>query len=451
MCYPKGMISHTPILKKAFVLEPELSEEGLICKYRIDDQVLVNRYEFPAGINKDKIKSATAKKMSRWMAIASSFGLFSIAYLDELICEFPLTSDEVAFFEKIFYLGFGEFKLTNSIPLNTTTTLSSSVSIIPSEPQTKDVSALSRELSGKSLLLNGGGKDGSVSASILSQNGIDFTWFQRGDSVAQQQVVQAWDKPLLSVKRILDPNRKGGVYSGHRPMSAGIATLAMLCAYLYDYSYVIASNESSANEGNVTIDGFTVNHQYSKSLEFEMDFQALFRGAGIYDVNYFSLLRPLNELQIASFTKNLSNAQLAAIVSCNNGTSTGIWCLQCPKCAFIALVIYAVSPDVARGIWGTTDVMNTPSLLPYISELLDPSQDKPLECVGTLDECHIAANLILKNDSREAFLDTSIKEVLARFLPENVEAHIPSSLSDHQIPDSFEPALVYIQQSLNEA
>lgn len=437
------------LLKKAIIFEPDLSEDKLVCRYRIDNQTFINTYEFPAGINIDKVDTETAKQLSRWMAIASSFGLFSVAYLDELVCDFPISSNDVTFFEKVFYLGFGEFKLTNAIPLTTTTTLSSTMGTTPSSPPRDFAAQHTSQTSGRSLLLNGGGKDGSVSASILSRNNIDFSWFQRGNSVAQQQVVQAWDKPLITVKRILDPNRKKGVYSGHRPMSAGIAFLAMLSAYLYDYRYVIASNESSANEGNVTIDGFTVNHQYSKSLEFEMDFQTLFRNAGIHDVSYFSLLRPLNELQIATFTKGLNSAQLAAIVSCNNGTTTGTWCLKCPKCAFIALVIYAVGPNVAAGIWGDIDVINTPTLLPYITELIDPSQDKPLECVGTLDECHIAANLILQNDSRKPFLATQTKETLHRFLPLGTETRIPSSIGPHQLPDEFKSVLTYMQQSLS--
>ena len=443
------MNQHAIVLKKARVLEPILSNDTLVCRYEIDGETFTNVYEFPEGMNLQRLTSETAQKLSQWMAIASSFGLFSLGYLTEIECEFRLTKYDVAFFEKIFYLGFGEFKLTNSIPLNTTTTLISSYEIDTTDRSDVRTSALPN--TGKSLLLNGGGKDGSVSASLLSLNGIDFTWFQRGNSVAQQQVSNAWDKPVLEVRRVLDPNRKAGIYAGHRPMSAGIAFLSMLTAYLFDYSHVIASNEASANEGNTTIDGFTVNHQYSKSLEFETDLQNLFLTAGIHEIGYFSLLRPLSELQIASFTKNLSQNQLSAIVSCNNGTSTGVWCLACPKCAFIALVIYATDPNVARGIWGDVNVINTPSLAPYIEELLDPSQEKPLECVGTLDECHIAAGLILQHDASQAFLGNETKEMLQRFIPKDLEARMPATLEPHKIPGAFQPVLNFVQQSLSGA
>lgn len=443
------MVHQTPLLKKAIIRAPHLTETSLICTYEIDGEILTNVYELPKGMRPDRLGTAQAEKLSQWMAIASCFGLFSLGYLDEITCQFPLTTHDVAFFEKLFYLGFGEFKLVNNIPLKTRTTLLSTTPTKDS-PRHKKPSP-HQHIPGRALLLNGGGKDGSVSAALLSQNSIDFTWFQRGDSVAQQQVVQSWSKPLLKVRRILDPKRKERVYSGHRPMSAGIAFLAMLCAYLYDYRYVIASNESSANEGNVTIDGFTVNHQYSKSLEFEADFQALFLATGITEVYYFSLLRPLNELQIASFTTKLTGAQLSAIVSCNNGTSTGTWCLKCPKCAFITLVVYAVSPTIARSIWGDINVINTPSLTPFITELIDPNQEKPLECVGTLDECHVAANLIIHNHAHRPFLNNATLTLIKQFIPHNTPARIPDTISKHHIPPSLNGVIAYMKRHLKTA
>lgn len=57
------------------------------------------------------------------------------------------------------------------------------------------------------------------------------------------------------------------------------------------------SNEASANES--TVAGQEVNHQYSKSFEFEADFheyEKKYLRTGIY---YFSFLRPLAEFQIA--------------------------------------------------------------------------------------------------------------------------------------------------------
>ena len=57
------------------------------------------------------------------------------------------------------------------------------------------------------------------------------------------------------------------------------------------------SNESSANEPSVV--GTDINHQYSKSFEFENDFRNYEKEFLKTNIEYFSLLRPLTELQIA--------------------------------------------------------------------------------------------------------------------------------------------------------
>jgi len=51
------------------------------------------------------------------------------------------------------------------------------------------------------------------------------------------------------------------------------------------------SNELSANDGNFSWEGFEVNHQYSKSLEFEKDLQTYMNGYVTYQISYFSVLR----------------------------------------------------------------------------------------------------------------------------------------------------------------
>ena len=50
---------------------------------------------------------------------------------------------------------------------------------------------------------------------------------------------------------------------------------------------------------NLMLNGEKVNHQYSKSFEFECDFENYANKYLRANVKYFSFLRPLNELQIA--------------------------------------------------------------------------------------------------------------------------------------------------------
>ena len=82
---------------------------------------------------------------------------------------------------------------------------------------------------------------------------------------------------------------KQGYLNGHTPFSAMAAFASYLTALIYERKYITLSNESSANES--TIKGSTVNHQYSKTFEFEKDFHEYCKRYLTLDIQYFSLLR----------------------------------------------------------------------------------------------------------------------------------------------------------------
>ena len=104
------------------------------------------------------------------------------------------------------------------------------------------------------------------------------------------------------MKRDLDPKlfemNKQGYYNGHVPISGIIAFVLTTAAYVYDYTYIIMSNEKSANEGNTVMDSIEINHQRSKSYQFESDFSQYIKKYLSLDVEYFSLLRGMYELRI---------------------------------------------------------------------------------------------------------------------------------------------------------
>jgi hypothetical protein len=58
--------------------------------------------------------------------------------------------------------------------------------------------------------------------------------------------------------RILDPKLfemiDQGYYNGHIPITGIIAFVLTTAAYLYDYKYIVMSNEKSANEENTVMD-----------------------------------------------------------------------------------------------------------------------------------------------------------------------------------------------------
>lgn len=169
----------------------------------------------------------------------------------------------------------------------------------------------------------------------------------RGATLATARVAGYRDEAVLSVLRTLDPgmlelNRRGFL-NGHTPFSALVAFSSVLTAFLNGKRYVVLSNESSANES--TVQGSEVNHQYSKSVQFESDFIEFERAYVGSGVSYFSLLRPWSEFQIAQYFASIKQYH-AVFRSCNAGSKQDIWCGKCPKCLFVALIL---SPFLSYG------------------------------------------------------------------------------------------------------
>jgi hypothetical protein len=168
---------------------------------------------------------------------------------------------------------------------------------------------------------------------------------------------------------------------------------------LTGYQDVVVSNESSASEPNLTYEGVAINHQYSKSLEFETDFQAILGQSFGESVRYYSFLRPLTELRIAELFAEIGYEKYKDVFSsCNRAfthDSHGLfWCGECPKCAFVFL---ALTPFVDREkletLFHGKNLLLDPSLETTYKQLLGTEGDKPLECVGEVKESRAAMRL----------------------------------------------------------
>jgi len=61
----------------------------------------------------------------------------------------------------------------------------------------------------------------------------------------------------------------------------------------------VLSNEKSANEENTIWNGLKINHQYSKSGEFEKYFRSYVENNISKNINYYSKLRDRYEIEIA--------------------------------------------------------------------------------------------------------------------------------------------------------
>jgi UDP-N-acetyl-alpha-D-muramoyl-L-alanyl-L-glutamate epimerase len=378
--------------------------------YSFNEAHFVRGHDFNNTINFDDfLNDQTFVRLLSYSAIADSIYTFGLGYYDEIHLPFSLDDIELAFFEKVFLNGLAEFRYVNNLPIHQTVKFSWDDAAKPIADGTAHTST--RLLDGGAFVLNGGGKDGAVAIEMAKQLEVDLAWFTSGAAESRSRIVDVsginqWVQAQRYSDRYI---KEHAILKGHRPMSFYVSMISSLAAYCTDRRYVIAANEYSASFPNIEVDGFWVNHQYSKSSEYEQSLSALFEQHDI-PVRYFSITRPLYELQImrifAQYTK-----YHAHFLSCNRGMRDDVWCMNCPKCAFVIGSMYLYNESSAKELWGNSrDVFAANHLVDELVELVNVDA-KPLECIGTIAENRllvsemVARELIVLNDTQRTRLD----------------------------------------------
>ena len=309
-----------------------------------------------------------------------------------------LSAGQKAFFEKIYSNGLGQFFYENNLDPNTPITF-------PTNDTAPAVAAEPLPQLAGSIVPVGGGKDSITTVEILKSEGEEFESWNIGAYPFFEGMLKEMGGSHLRTRRVLSPNlfelNKQGALNGHVPITALESFLAVCAALLRGKKTVIFSNEASANEGNLEYKGRTINHQYSKTLEFEKDFQAYVYNYISPSLTYFSFLRPLKELRIAEiFCKNFFDNYKGNFSSCNRNFHIGsdherfFWCGECPKCAFIFLAFSPFLPkDKLLGIFGGKNLFADAALTPTFRQIMGISGNKPMECVGEISEARQAVVL----------------------------------------------------------
>lgn len=307
---------------------------------------------------------------------------------------YSLSTSEASFWNTLYCEGLGQFYFENNLPPE----IHAPHFIATKQGQIND---LSLRKNCKFMLPWGGGKDSIVSSILLDQQGIDYTPIIIGTSGPQTETLKALGKEPIIVRRKLSPNiyelnKDPDSYNGHVPVTAIYAFIKTFIALLHGFTDIVLSNELSANIGNINWEGIEVNHQYSKSFACEEMLHKYITTSISPDINYFSLLRNRYELNIASVFADHGQRFFANFASCNanfrkkNPQTTTNWCCDCPKCAFVFLILSAwMDKKTLVGFFGR-DLYETPQLFDTFQELIGEKDFKPLECVGTKEESLVA-------------------------------------------------------------
>ena len=416
-------------------IEYDFEIENLV-KFNPNIEILKKEFVFK-DINTSAVKNMVfslgmIEAISYFKATCSPQFVIKCGFLDEY---------QRNWFRKLFYLGLGEFRFVNNINIEEENFIE-----FISEGKYIEVDLLNDNLEGI-LIPVGGGKDSNVTIELLKDYKEKSLAFRIGKNEVSTNCANAagfGDEKIVEVKRTIDKNlielNKNGFLNGHTPFSAMVAFLTYLCSYLLGKKYVALSNEASANESNV--DGENINHQYSKTIEFENDFREYAAKYLKADVEYFSLLRPISELQIAMlFSREEKYHKI--FKSCNVGSKEEKWkwCCDCPKCLFVYTIL---SPFLYKEklveIFGQ-DLYEKESLLKTFIELCGYGDTKPFECVGTYSEIRYAITetiKMLENDNKQL-------PYLLKYYKDNFELSNENMLDfyneEHNVPVEFEQIL----------
>lgn len=315
-----------------------------------------------------------------------------------------LDAAQKEFFKKLFYNGLGELMYRNNALMQ----YSDFMTIDAPEPTEPKKFFFDDNFRGN-LITVGGGKDSIVTLEALKgmRDQNLCMQFNRdlypenhaaldGIHLAGYSLEQVCNFNLSIDKKVLELNQTGRFLNGHVPFSGMLAFACAIICYLNNLKYIVVSNEASANEGNIA--GTTINHQYSKSYEFEKDFNDYLQTYLCDKMQYFSLLRCMNEFQIVQkFVKFPS--YLKIFRSCNVGTKTNSWCGHCAKCLYVYIMLYPfVGKDRLVEIFGR-DLLDDETMGQIFVGLINPDATKPFECVGTREEINYAIKLAIEDES----------------------------------------------------
>jgi UDP-N-acetylmuramoylalanine--D-glutamate ligase len=361
---------------------------------------------FPKSFSITKIPPELLENLLIGVQLILGISYYKLYLPTEIKTSFALSKEQAEFWDTVYRKGLGEFFYTNKIS-------SRRLINFPYDKKIKP-GAQRLERKNRALVGIGGGKDSIVVFELLKKQKEDVAALlvetQKKDPISEKVIDEMnIDKVFLNRQmdeKIMRPIE--GAHNGHIPISAIFAFLGYFSAVIYDYSYVIVGNEYSSNFGNIEYLGEEVNHQWSKSSEFEKLFQDYTRKFICPDILYFSLLRPYYEIRIVEMFAKYKK-YFFIFSSCNRNfrickeRPNTLWCGECPKCVFVWTLLSAfLSRKDLVGIFGK-NLYKDEKLVDTFSDILGYGKMKPFDCVGTFDEAR-AAIFLAKDNFADSFI-----------------------------------------------
>lgn len=431
---------------------PIFKYDGFSISTRGDNIQITFRYSIPPDIEFDhnvvfenvprRISDTVLNNLAFHLGLAEMLSYWKCTCSPNIeIAAGNLDREQIDWWKDLLIHGMGEYFYTNDINF----TELDLVQLIAQRDETRTVPALYiGSLMDRALVQVSGGRDSALTLGMLRAADKPFNVLLVNPIEAAFAVAGiAGRSEPIAIRRTIDPSlldlNSRGFLNGHIPFSACLAFISTLGLVLYDYHDIVVSNERSSNEGNLLYCGQEINHQYSKSLRFEILFNEYMQRYLVKEGSYFSFARPLCELQIGrafSYYKEF----FTAFRSCNRNMRKGTWCGECPKCLSVFITLY---PFVERcdllGIFGR-DLFEEQSSIPILRTLTGAEGHKPFECVCTQDEANVAIRLSIESLNKRGLpLPQALKALNTQGTdkPASVESFL-GSFGQHNMPHDYE-------------
>ena len=384
------------------------AERGVLtCRYELDGREFTERVTLSPG---EQWHTEQARAAARLVFLLSGVSYYKTAAPP--VIDFgttALTQAEESFLREFYLQGLAEFAYRNNLDLTPLQFRHGG----DDPPQTPPAhgGAARPPIPPRALVPFGGGIDSIVTVEQVRQQ-ADVALFvvsrpaDRFDAIEQPAAVTGL--PVVRAEREIDAqllrSAELGFLNGHVPVTGILSAIAVLAAVLTGRDAVVMSNEWSASIPTLEFGGRPVNHQFSKSEEFEVAFRGVLADQGLPE--YFSWLRDRTELWVGREFAALTRYH-DSFRSCNKAFYAerarrfAYWCGQCDKCCFIDLILAPFLPaETLRRIFAVAgEPLDDPGLAAKFRSLLGAGA-KPFECVGEVTECRAAVLLAARRDDR---------------------------------------------------
>ena len=385
---------------------------------------------------------------------------YKLTAADQIFFSQYLSDEAKASIEKLYVDGLGEFYIRNDLSYPPHIDFSYNEAPEIQERQFEEEIQKSIE-SVKATVAFGGGKDSHVSMTVLEKLGvnIDVVSITLAGSV-QKTLQRLGHKPITFIEREIDPKlislvKEGKGYNGHIPITAINSIILSIYSYLVGNDWIVFSNERGASVPTMFHGDYKINHQYSKSIEFEKLYRNTLQQICGDKVEYFSFLRPFSELWIAAYLAREAEVSKGCFSSCNRNfvfegpnklPEVKRWCGKCSKCVYTALI---VAPHISKSefleIFGA-DILDDSDNIQVAKDLCGIGTQKPWECVGDFsDTASCLFDLSTQDEWRDSIVvkelrDQIVKKYSDNFLADRFLSEI-SSRTDHFLPDQLSDVL----------